>query len=122
MQLNSSNRYAPVVTAIIFALALAAFAEVVRRAQSNGLTSRGALRGGALIMCALPSLLVGIKFVWDWKRVPTQILWSLLPLNLVPSLLSHSRPLYDLGGAGLVMAIGHLILARRVRRAGDKFT
>ena len=81
----------------------------------------GLLHLGALALCAAPSLLLCTKFLWDWKQLPDLLLWCLLPLNLVPLLLSHARPLYDLGAAGLVAAVVHLVLARRVRRFGQKY-
>ena len=45
----------------------------------------------------------------------------MLPLNLVPLLLSHARPLYDLGGAGLVAGVLHVVLARQLHQQGLKY-
>ena len=55
------------------------------------------------------------------RPAPSTLLWCLLPLNLVPLLLSHARPLYDLGGAGFAAASLHVWLARRARDAGQKY-
>ena len=119
--LNASNRYAPVGSAIVIALAVAAVLEVAERFRDHGV-SVIALRGAVLVACTAPSLLLCTKFMWDRKQASSATLtWCLTPLNLVPMLLSHSRQLYDLGGAGLVAGIVHVAMARHARKVDAKY-
>jgi len=116
--LNRSNRYAPLATAVAASLLCAAAAELVRRAEADAV---GAARGLLLVGCALPSLLACLLFLWTRRQQPALWLWCALPLNSVPLLLSHHRPMYDLGAAGMLAGVVHLALARRARREGLKY-
>jgi MYXO-CTERM domain-containing protein len=95
--------------------------EVGARVAAHGPFSGNAVRGGALALCAAPSLLVGGHFLWTRALVSERTLLALMPLNLVPLLLSHSRPLSDFGGAGLAAAALAAALARRQRSEGHKY-
>lgn len=114
--LHSANRYAPVCGAIAAVLAAAALFEVSGRARATGLSTT-TLRGGALALCALPSLLLCCRFLWGLRQCPAALIWGAWPLNAVPLLLSHSRPIYDLGGAGVLAGALHLWMARQAKRA-----
>ena len=148
--LNPSNRYAPVVSAALSTLAGAALFEVGRRVLKGGLTL-SVLRAVALTSCAAPSLVLFTAFLWTWRQQSSLVLWCrpppnaapvlshapppplttprtpspsprcLLPLNTVPLLLSHARPLYDLGAAGLLAAAAHLLLAGQLRAESQRY-
>ena len=119
--LHSGNRYAPVGTAIALVLGGAATGEVASRAIAAGILGIDAIRGAVLLLCAFPSLLLCCRFLWSGRPSPPMLVYSALPLNTVPLFLSHARPLYDLGGAGLLAGALDVWLARRVRHAGNKF-
>ena len=74
----------------------------------------------ALVGCSVPSLVLCCKFLWDFRQQPTIAFYSTAPLPTVPLVLSHSRPVYDLGALALALAAAHWFVARSVRRAGAK--
>ena len=111
--LDEGNRYAPVGTAIALGLGGAAALEVFSRLGGGG----GALRAAALVACTLPSLVGGCVFLWTRRRTSVLLALGAAPPSLIPLLLSHSRPLSDLGAAGLAAGLAHVVwlLAGRAR-------
>ena len=118
--LHTANRYAPIVSAIACVLTGAALAQVGERITDAGI-GFAALRGFALILCTIPALVLCCRFLWDGRQINTTLMWCAAPLPSVPMLLSHDRPIYDLGLAGLLAAGLHFGLARRARRVGLKY-
>ena len=112
-------RYVPVVLAALAVVVTAAAIELIERLVANGL-GRVAIRGIALAACALPAIVLAAKFSLDRREAPTPLLWCVFLVALVPCLLAHSRPLYDLGGAAIVAGIAHLYLAQRLHAEGLK--
>ena len=118
--LATANRYAPVGSAIAAAMVIAGLLELNSRAHDLGFLSVGVMRGLLLLCCSLPSLILCCKFMWDFRQTPPIVLYCSTPLTSVPLLLSHARPIYDLAGLSLLAAILHLVMARSVRKAGNK--
>ena len=100
-------------TAIALGLGGAAALEVLGRLSGGG----GALRAAALVACTLPSLMGGCVFLWTRRRTSVLLALGAAPPSLIPLLLSHSRPLSDLGAAGLAAGLAHVVwlLAGRAR-------
>ena len=93
---------------------------ILTRAAELGVASMAFARGLALVGCSVPSLVLSCKFLWDFRQQPTIAFYSTAPLPTVPLVLSHSRPVYDLGALALALAAVHWFVARSVRRAGAK--
>ena len=119
--LSASNRYAPVVSAVAMVVSIAALVEVGSRVHVSGILSMRAVRGMLLVCCALPSLFLCCRFLWDLRQVSDLLVYCVAPLTTLPLLLSHERPIYDLGGLSLAAALLHLLMARRVRKASNKY-
>ena len=117
--LTTTNRYAPVASAIAAVFVASAAFESYGR-WHDGRPTLHAMRSLALLLCAAPSLALCCKRLWDRRAIPDEVVWCAMPLNALP-LLSHARPIYDLGGAGLVFGLVHVLLARQIRRAGAKY-
>ena len=118
-RLHAANRYAPVVSAATLALGAAAAAEIVRRvwqAKPMHVVARGMLLAG----CSVPSLALGCRFLWGGRQRPGLLVPCCIPINSVPLLLSHARPISDLGLLGALVGAIHVAAARHARREGLK--
>jgi len=118
-RLHAANRYAPVVSAATLALGAAAAAEIVRRvwqAMPMHVVARGVLLAG----CSVPSLTLGCRFLWGGRQRPGLLVPCCIPINSVPLLLSHARPISDLGLLGALVGAMHVAAARHARLEGLK--
>ena len=57
----------------------------------------------------LPSLVGGCVFLWTRRRTSVLLALGAAPPSLIPLLLSHSRPLSDLGAAGVAAGLAHVV-------------
>jgi hypothetical protein len=118
-RLHAANRYAPVVSAATLALGAAAAAEIVRRVWQS-MPMHVVARGVLLAGCSVPSLTLGCRFLWGGRQRPGLLVPCCIPINSVPLLLSHARPISDLGLLGALVGAMHVAAARHARLEGLK--
>jgi hypothetical protein len=118
-RLHAANRYAPVVSAATLALSAAAAAEIVRRVW-QAMPMHVVARGMLLASCSVPSLALGCRFLWGGRQRPGLLVPCCIPINSVPLLLSHARPISDLGLLGALVGAMHVAAARHARLEGLK--
>lgn len=112
-RMHNASRFSPPLAFVALALSVDASAALLSRAPW------GALRGAALVACALPSLLVGLHYFWassegrmassGWSFTELQLLLILLPPNLLPILLASSPEIRDMGIAGVSFTLVQLL-------------
>jgi hypothetical protein len=62
-------------------------------------------RGVLLAGCSVPSLTLGCRFLWGGRQRPGLLVPCCIPINSVPLLLSHARPISDLGLLGALVGL-----------------
>jgi len=117
-RLSDSGRYAPVAFAVSLFFFVAACSEVGARSRLGALSL---LSGVFFLICALPSQLLCLVYLWDRRRTPSLLRWCVLPLNALPLLLASSRDLRDPGLLGLGSGVLHIAMTRRVQVAGLRY-